>query len=276
MTAVTFPLHPPSLAFSICGRRWQNDVYEIKYSVWRWLTRRCQEELGRLCHSLSLRKQGGILSPRLETPLEPLPRCRFADLFPLLYHKLMNGVFVYSEHMSHDCGIEVRGVWIPFSQNTAFCSAKSVSGRLAMWFYRIPKTCVSRNRNKRTLAVPDLSLASEKVWHEEDVRAEMYWTISRDWISFHSSNKACSRSPNPQSCHPILLLTSSALIPGNLSRTPRTIDKQSDSLLSVSRDCTLFFKVWQNWWIFLGWDLWTVGRALMLSTYALTISLVFP
>ena len=42
MTAVTFPLRPPSLAFSICGRRSQNDVYEIKYSVWRWLIRRCQ------------------------------------------------------------------------------------------------------------------------------------------------------------------------------------------------------------------------------------------
>ena len=174
MTAVTFPLRPPRLAFAICGRRWQNDVYEIKYSVWRWLTRRCPEELGRLCHSLSLRKQGGILSPRLETPLEPLTRCRFADLFPLLYHKFMNGVFVYSEHMSQDCGIEVHGVWIPCSQNTTFCSAKSVGGRLAMWFYRISKTCVSRNHNKRTLAVPDLSLASETFWHEEDVRAEMY------------------------------------------------------------------------------------------------------
>ena len=33
MTAVTFPLRPPRLAFAICGRRWQNDVYEIKYSV---------------------------------------------------------------------------------------------------------------------------------------------------------------------------------------------------------------------------------------------------
>ena len=94
-------------------------------------------------------------------------------LFPLLYHKLINGVFVYSEHMSHDCGIEVHGVWIPCGQNAAFCSAKSVGGRLAMWFYRIPKICVSRNLNKRTHAVPDLSLASEKFWHEEDVRAEM-------------------------------------------------------------------------------------------------------
>ena len=93
---------------------------------------------------------------------------------PSPLHKLMNGVFVYSEHMSHDCGIEVHGVWIPCSQNTAFCSAKSVGGRLAMWFYRIPKTYVSRNHNKRTLAVPDLCLASEKFWHEEDVRAEMY------------------------------------------------------------------------------------------------------
>ena len=33
MTAVTFPLRPPRLAFAICGRRWQSDVYEIKYSV---------------------------------------------------------------------------------------------------------------------------------------------------------------------------------------------------------------------------------------------------
>ena len=33
MTAVTFPLRPPRLAFAICGWRWQNDVNEIKYSV---------------------------------------------------------------------------------------------------------------------------------------------------------------------------------------------------------------------------------------------------
>ena len=50
---------------------------------------RGQEELGRLCHSLLLRQQGGILSPRLEMLLEPLPCCWFADLFPLLYHKLV-------------------------------------------------------------------------------------------------------------------------------------------------------------------------------------------
>ena len=30
MTAVTFPLRPPRLAFAIYGRRWQNDVYENK------------------------------------------------------------------------------------------------------------------------------------------------------------------------------------------------------------------------------------------------------
>ena len=30
MTAVTFPLRPPRLAFAICGRRWQNDKYENK------------------------------------------------------------------------------------------------------------------------------------------------------------------------------------------------------------------------------------------------------
>ena len=33
MTAVTFPLRSPRLAFAICGWRWQNDVHEIKYSV---------------------------------------------------------------------------------------------------------------------------------------------------------------------------------------------------------------------------------------------------
>ena len=33
ITAVTFPLCPPRLAFAICGWRWQNDGYEIKYSV---------------------------------------------------------------------------------------------------------------------------------------------------------------------------------------------------------------------------------------------------
>ena len=33
MTAVTFPLRPPCLAFATCGRRWQSDVFEIKYSV---------------------------------------------------------------------------------------------------------------------------------------------------------------------------------------------------------------------------------------------------
>ena len=33
LTAVTFPLRPPRLAFAICGRRWQNEVHEIKYSV---------------------------------------------------------------------------------------------------------------------------------------------------------------------------------------------------------------------------------------------------
>lgn len=31
MTAVTFPLRPPRLAFAICGWRWQNDLHEIKY-----------------------------------------------------------------------------------------------------------------------------------------------------------------------------------------------------------------------------------------------------
>ena len=44
------------------------------------LTRWCQEELGRLCHSLLRRQQGGILYPRLETLLEPLPHGWFAAL----------------------------------------------------------------------------------------------------------------------------------------------------------------------------------------------------
>ena len=30
MTAVTFPLRPPHLAFAICWWRWQNDVYKNK------------------------------------------------------------------------------------------------------------------------------------------------------------------------------------------------------------------------------------------------------
>ena len=34
MTAVTFPLRLPRLAFAICGWRWQSDLHEIKYSVW--------------------------------------------------------------------------------------------------------------------------------------------------------------------------------------------------------------------------------------------------
>ena len=34
MTAVTFPLRLPRLAFAICGWKWQNDLHEIKYSVW--------------------------------------------------------------------------------------------------------------------------------------------------------------------------------------------------------------------------------------------------
>ena len=35
MTAVTFPLRPPRLAFAICGWRWQNDLHEIKVH-WYW------------------------------------------------------------------------------------------------------------------------------------------------------------------------------------------------------------------------------------------------
>ena len=33
MTAATFPLRPPRLAFAICEWRWQNVAHEIKYSV---------------------------------------------------------------------------------------------------------------------------------------------------------------------------------------------------------------------------------------------------
>ena len=33
VTAVTFPVRSPRLAFAICGRRWQYDVYEMKNSV---------------------------------------------------------------------------------------------------------------------------------------------------------------------------------------------------------------------------------------------------
>ena len=40
MTAVTFPLRLPRLAFAICGWRWQNDVYEIKYRVCKGVTKR--------------------------------------------------------------------------------------------------------------------------------------------------------------------------------------------------------------------------------------------
>ena len=35
MTAVTFPLRPPRLAFAICGWRWQNDVYETIHKKYR-------------------------------------------------------------------------------------------------------------------------------------------------------------------------------------------------------------------------------------------------
>ena len=30
---VVIVIRPPRLAFAICGRRWQNDEHEIKYSV---------------------------------------------------------------------------------------------------------------------------------------------------------------------------------------------------------------------------------------------------
>ena len=35
MTAVTFPLRPPRLAFAVCGKRWQND--ECKNNLYRKL-----------------------------------------------------------------------------------------------------------------------------------------------------------------------------------------------------------------------------------------------
>ena len=34
MTAVTFPLRPPRLAFAICGWRWQNDLHENKVGAY--------------------------------------------------------------------------------------------------------------------------------------------------------------------------------------------------------------------------------------------------
>ena len=34
MTAVTFPLRPPSLALAIFGRRWQNDEYKNKVYIY--------------------------------------------------------------------------------------------------------------------------------------------------------------------------------------------------------------------------------------------------
>ena len=46
MTAVTFPLRLPRLAFAICGWRWQNDLHEIKYSVYGFKTERVNICLG--------------------------------------------------------------------------------------------------------------------------------------------------------------------------------------------------------------------------------------
>ena len=45
MTAVTFPLRLPRLAFAICGWRWQNDMHEIKYSVSRFKGSTCKTGL---------------------------------------------------------------------------------------------------------------------------------------------------------------------------------------------------------------------------------------
>ena len=36
MTAVTFPLRPPRLAFAICGWRWQNDLHVLKREHVYW------------------------------------------------------------------------------------------------------------------------------------------------------------------------------------------------------------------------------------------------
>ena len=54
--------------------------------------------------------------------------------------------------------------------------------------------------------------------------------VSIGWMAFHSS-KTCMKSLNPQSCHPGFPLTRSAFNLGNLSRTPRTINKHPESYL---------------------------------------------
>ena len=37
MTAVTFPLRPPRLAFAICGWRWHNDLHENKVEYYYYI-----------------------------------------------------------------------------------------------------------------------------------------------------------------------------------------------------------------------------------------------
>ena len=67
MTAVTFPLRPPRLAFAICGRRWQNDVYEIKYSV---------SLLFQRSHCLSFLARKHTLHSEILYLLSPRNRCK--------------------------------------------------------------------------------------------------------------------------------------------------------------------------------------------------------
>ena len=73
MTAVTFPLCPPHLAFAICRWRWQNDVHEIKYSVRLFLYiifRFTNNLLGFTCRPKSFARSCNLrISSNLEGPL---------------------------------------------------------------------------------------------------------------------------------------------------------------------------------------------------------------
>ena len=131
----------------------------------------------------------------------------------------------------------------------------------------IPRICESRDRNKQTRVVRLIrELAHRNCFREEceedaavveaeerEVSAvwrDHVWTdffTSIWWRDFLSSKIAlASRIPK------LAILVSNSrdlLMPGNLSRTPRTIHKKSESSPRVFRDWTLQFKVCQNLWI---------------------------